>query len=122
MCYACDMSPSATKIISLRLDADVMARWDALSQRNGLDSGKLMRDAIVERLEELEDFYAVRTRLASPFTPVSSEQVWKETGDPTGIIVGQREFDAVQEWMESEPTADERDGMKRLAGSGGSRD
>jgi len=40
-----------------------------------------MRDAIVERLEELEDFYAVQARLASPFTPVSNEQVWRELGD-----------------------------------------
>jgi len=81
MCYVYYMATSAMKNISLRLDEDVKARWDALSRRHGLNSSKLMRDAIVERLEELEDFYAVQARLASPFTPVSNEQVWKELGD-----------------------------------------
>jgi len=38
--------------------------------------------------------------------------------DQTGIVASQREFNAILEWIESEPTSDERDGMMRLAKAG----
>lgn len=76
------MSNPAMKTVSLRLDETVKARWEKLSRAHGLNASRLMRDAIVERLEELEDFYVVQSRLAEPFTPVSNEQVWRELGDP----------------------------------------
>lgn len=38
--------------------------------------------------------------------------------DQTGIVASQREFNAILEWMESEPTSDEREGMMRLAKAG----
>lgn len=69
------------KTVSLRLDEDVKARWDKLSRAHGLNASKLMRDAIVDRLEELEDFYVVQARLTTPFTPVPNDEVWKELGD-----------------------------------------
>ncbi len=69
------------KTVSLRLDEDVKARWDKLSRTHGLNPSKLMRDAIVDRLEELEDFYVVQARMVTPFTPVPNDEVWKELGD-----------------------------------------
>ncbi len=39
-----------------------------------------MRDAIVEKLEELEDFYVVKARMREPFEPVADAEVWKQLG------------------------------------------
>lgn len=68
------------KSLSIRVDDDIKDRLDALSEKHGLNTSHLMRQAIAEKLEELEDFYMVRTRLAEPFEPVSNEDVWKRVG------------------------------------------
>lgn len=68
------------KTVTIRIDDDVMTRWDELAQAHGLDSGRLMRQAIVEKLEELEDFYVVKARTAKPFQPVPNEEVWRRLG------------------------------------------
>ena len=68
------------KAISIRIDDDVKDRLDSLTQAHGLNVSHLMRLAISEKLEELEDFYMVRKRLAEPFVPVSNEDVWKQAG------------------------------------------
>ena len=66
--------------ISIRIDDEIKARWDRLSDEQGLNASHLMRKAIVEMLEELEDFYVVRQRLSEPFEPIADEDVWKELG------------------------------------------
>lgn len=68
------------KAISIRIDDDVKHRLDSLAQAHGLNASHLMRQAISEKLEELEDFYMVRKRLAEPFEPVSNDEVWKRAG------------------------------------------
>jgi RHH-type rel operon transcriptional repressor/antitoxin RelB len=68
------------KTVSVRLDESVKARWERLAEAHGLNQSQLMREAIVEKLEELEDFYTVKARLAAPFTPVPDDEVWKRLG------------------------------------------
>lgn len=68
------------RTISLRLDDDVKTRWEQLAQRHGLNQSQLMREAIVEKLEELEDFYVVRERSMQRYTPVSSDELWRRAG------------------------------------------
>lgn len=68
------------KSVSVRVDDDIKARWDRLSDEHGLNASHLMRQAIVEKLEELEDFYTVRQRLSEPFDPISDKDVWKRVG------------------------------------------
>ncbi|QBK29355.1 type II toxin-antitoxin system RelB family antitoxin [Roseitalea porphyridii] len=68
------------KSVSVRIDDDIKARWERLSDEHGLNASHLMRQAIVEKLEELEDFYTVRQRLSEPFDPVPDEDVWKRAG------------------------------------------
>lgn len=68
------------KTVSIRIDDDIKARWDELAEVHGLDSGRLMRQAIVEKLEELEDYYVVKERTATPFQPVPNEEVWRRLG------------------------------------------
>lgn len=66
--------------LSIRVDDDIKARWDHLSDEQGLNASHLMRQAIIEKLEELEDFYVVRKRLSEPFEPIPDKDVWKELG------------------------------------------
>lgn len=68
------------KTISIRIDEDVKSRWDRLADEHGLNQSRLMREAIVEKLEELEDFYVVKSRTQEPFTPIPNEEVWRRLG------------------------------------------
>jgi RHH-type rel operon transcriptional repressor/antitoxin RelB len=68
------------KTISIRIDEDVKSRWDKLADEHGLNQSRLMREAILEKLEELEDFYIVKSRTREPFTPVANEEVWRRLG------------------------------------------
>lgn len=66
--------------LSIRIDDDVKSRWNDLAQAHGLNQSELFRQAIMEKLEELEDFYVVRERLSKPFKSVSNNDVWKDLG------------------------------------------
>jgi RHH-type rel operon transcriptional repressor/antitoxin RelB len=66
--------------LSIRIDDDVKARWARLTEEHGLNQSQLFRQAIVEKLEDLEDFYVVRGRLDKPFVTVPNDQVWKDLG------------------------------------------
>ena len=68
------------KTLSVRIDDDIKARWERLAAAHGLNQSQLMREAITERLEELEDFYAVQSRLTQPFEPVSNDEAWRRLG------------------------------------------
>ena len=68
------------KTVSVRIDDDIKARWEDLAQTHGLNQSQLMREAITDKLEELEDFYIVRMRMAEPFTPIANDEVWKRLG------------------------------------------
>jgi hypothetical protein len=39
-----------------------------------------MRDAIIDRLEELEDYYVVRERLSQPYETSPREEVLRQLG------------------------------------------
>lgn len=66
--------------VSVRIDDDTKSRWNSLAKTHGLNQSELFRQAIMEKLEELEDFYVVRERLAKPFKTISDDDVWKELG------------------------------------------
>lgn len=66
--------------VNIRIDDEIEARWEKITKAHGLDRNEIFRDALLEKLEELEDLYAVEARLKEPFKPVPNEQVWKELG------------------------------------------
>jgi predicted DNA-binding protein len=66
--------------VSIRIDDDTKSRWNDLARAHGLNQSEIFRRAIIEKLEELEDFYVVKERLAKPFKPVANDDVWKELG------------------------------------------
>lgn len=68
------------KTVSVRLDDEIKARWETLAQAHGLNQSQLMRDAIVDKLEELEDFYIVKSRVEKDFSPIADDEVWKRLG------------------------------------------
>jgi predicted DNA-binding protein len=62
--------------ISIRVEDEVKERLDALASAHQLNLSAVLREAIVERLEELEDFYEVSARLARPHRRLSNAEVW----------------------------------------------
>ena len=68
------------KTIRIRIEKPVIDRLDRLAREHGIDRVRLIRVAIAEKLEELEDFFAVKSRLEKPFLPVANEEVWRRLG------------------------------------------
>lgn len=68
------------KTVSVRVDEDIKARWDALARAHGLNQSQLMREAIVNKLEELEDFYVVMERTSQPYETIPHDEVLRRLG------------------------------------------
>ena len=64
--------------LSIRIDDDTKDRWNSLAKTHCLNQSELFRQAIIDKLEELEDFYVVKERLSEPFETISNDDVWKE--------------------------------------------
>jgi predicted DNA-binding protein len=64
--------------ISFTIEDEIKARFEALAERLGFDQAQLLRDALLEKLEELEDYQAVTERMSRPYRTLSNEQVWKD--------------------------------------------
>lgn len=67
--------------VGIDLEEEVMARWQRLAQAHGVNAEEEMQAAILDRLEELEDWYISRSRLARPFEPVPNEEAWRRIGE-----------------------------------------
>ena len=62
--------------LSLRLPEDVEARLDKLARKTGRTKTFYIREAIIEHLEDLEDYYLALERIQNPEgDPVSLEDV-----------------------------------------------
>ena len=68
------------KTLSIRIDDEVKARWEQLAKAHGLNPSQHMREAIIDRLEELEDYYVVKERTSKPYETIPDEEVWKMLG------------------------------------------
>lgn len=66
--------------LSVEIDGELKARWDELARQHGLDPTQQITAAIIERLEELEDYYVVKERLAKPYETIPDEEVWRILG------------------------------------------
>ena len=64
--------------ISIRVEDGLKQRLEQLAQVHGLNLSHVLREAIAERVEELEDFYEVSARLARPHRRVPDAEVWAE--------------------------------------------
>jgi predicted DNA-binding protein len=64
--------------ISVRVEDGLKERLERLARAHGLNLSHVLREAIAERVEELEDFYEVSARLARSHRRLSDMDVWAE--------------------------------------------
>lgn len=66
--------------LSIEIDGELQSRWEELAKKHGLDPQQQITDAIVDRLEELEDYYVVQERLSKPYETIPHEEVLRRLG------------------------------------------
>jgi predicted DNA-binding protein len=75
---ATDFRPRAVAKISFAIDDEMKLRFEAVAEDLGLDRDQLIREALLEKIEELEDYRVVRERLDRPHARIDDDQVWRE--------------------------------------------
>lgn len=67
-------------VLTFRLEDDVKVRLDSVVDKLGLNQSKILRDAVVERLVELEEMAIVMERIKAnrPKRPIN--ELWTELG------------------------------------------
>ena len=66
--------------ISIRIDDEIKRRLEELAAVSGMNVSQIVREALAEKVEDLEDFITVKSRLATPFSAVANDEVWKHLG------------------------------------------
>jgi len=59
---------------SISFDDDVVERWSALAAAQGVDLDERMTQAIIDRMEEMEDYAALKARFSTPGEKLSREE------------------------------------------------
>jgi RHH-type transcriptional regulator, rel operon repressor / antitoxin RelB len=67
-------------MLAIRLSPDIEKRLDELSKKTGRTKTYYAREAIVEYIEDLEDYYLATVRLENPGKRWTLEEVEKELG------------------------------------------
>lgn len=73
-------------ILTFRLENDIKTRLDTVVDKLGLNQSKIVREAVVAKLEELEELAALLDRVQAnrPRKPIA--ELWKELGLESGDI------------------------------------
>jgi predicted DNA-binding protein len=77
---ATDFRPQAVARISLLLEDELKVRFEVVTEHLRLDRDQVFREALLEKIEELEDYRVVRERLDRPHARIDDDQVWRELG------------------------------------------
>jgi len=67
-------------MLAIRLSQDIEKRLEKLSKRTGRTKTYYAREAIVEHIDDLEDYYLAVDRLKNPGRRWTMEEVEKELG------------------------------------------
>jgi RHH-type rel operon transcriptional repressor/antitoxin RelB len=70
-------------MLALRLPADIEQRLDALAKKTGRSKSYYAREAILRQLEDIEDYYLARRRLARGGPRVTLESLERQIKRPT---------------------------------------
>ena len=62
-------------MLALRLSPEIEARLEAMAKKTGRTKSFYAREAILEKLEDMEDYYLAEGRLKNPGKTVSWEDV-----------------------------------------------
>jgi RHH-type rel operon transcriptional repressor/antitoxin RelB len=77
-CYTC--IAGGHPMLAVRLSPDIEKRLDELSKKTGRTKTYYAREAIIEYIDDLEDYYLAVDRLRSPGRRWTMEEVEKELG------------------------------------------
>jgi predicted DNA-binding protein len=66
--------------ISLDLDEETTERLEKLAREQGRDLQTILHEAIIDRLEELEDYPIVMERMSRPEATIPHEEVLGQLG------------------------------------------
>ena len=66
--------------ISIRVHDHTKERLRRMAKAVGASQSAIAREAIHDKMEELEDLVVAKGRLAKPFRAISNEDVWKDLG------------------------------------------
>jgi len=67
-------------MLALRLTPDIEKRLNRLAKKTGRTKSFYAREAIIEHLQDLEDYYLARKRLKNPGRIYSSQEIKRELG------------------------------------------
>jgi RHH-type transcriptional regulator, rel operon repressor / antitoxin RelB len=67
-------------MLALRLPPDIEKRLDALAKRTGRTKSFYAREAIIEKIEDLEDQYLVQEHIQNPMEAIPLDDVLAEFG------------------------------------------
>jgi RHH-type rel operon transcriptional repressor/antitoxin RelB len=70
-------------MLALRLPPDIEERLDALARKTGRSKSYYAREAIVRQIEDIEDYYLARRRLARSGPRVTLETMERGLKRPT---------------------------------------
>jgi RHH-type transcriptional regulator, rel operon repressor / antitoxin RelB len=75
---ASDFRAQPVARMSFSIDEEIKNRFEAVAEHLGLDGDQVLREALLEKIEELEDYRVMRERLDRPHTRIANDQVWRE--------------------------------------------
>lgn len=67
-------------MLAIQLDPETEARLERLAKQTGRTKALLAHEAILTHLEDLEDIYLIKERLAEPAESHSSTEVKRDLG------------------------------------------
>jgi RHH-type rel operon transcriptional repressor/antitoxin RelB len=71
-----------SEMLTLRLPPDIEQPLDALAKKTGHSKSYYAREAILRQIEDIEDYYLARRRLARGGSRVTLENVEQQLGRP----------------------------------------
>jgi len=66
--------------LSIEIDGELQSRWERLADKHGLDPKRRITVALIERLEELEDYFVVKDRVDEPYVAVPHDEMMRRLG------------------------------------------
>ena len=73
-------------ILTFRLENDIKTRLDTVVDKLGLNQSKIVREAVVAKLEELEELAALLDRVQANRSKKPIAELWKELGLESGDL------------------------------------
>jgi RHH-type rel operon transcriptional repressor/antitoxin RelB len=78
--YTCIALIKEFAMLAIRLTQDIESRLTHLAQETGLTKTALAREAILEHIDDLEDYYLAQARARKNRKTISLEDVERELG------------------------------------------